>query len=47
MDLNKFTLKSQEALQAAQTKAIRFDHQEVDGEHRLLALIDISTVKTC
>ena len=33
MDLNKLTTKSQEALQAAQTKALRFGHQEVDGEH--------------
>ncbi|MBW1998177.1 MAG: ATP-dependent chaperone ClpB [Deltaproteobacteria bacterium] len=40
MDLNKFTIKSQEALQAAQTKAIRYGHQEVDGEHLLLALVE-------
>ena len=42
MDLNKFTTKSQEALQAAQTKAIRYGHQEVDGEHLLLALLEQS-----
>jgi len=42
MDLNKFTVKSQEALQAAQTKAIRFGHMEVDGEHLLLALLEQS-----
>ncbi len=40
MDINKFTTKSQEALQAAETKAIRFGHIEVDGEHLLLALIE-------
>ncbi len=40
MDFNKFTVKSQEAIQAAQTKAIRFGHQEVDGEHLLLALME-------
>jgi len=40
MDLNKFTLKCQEALQAAQTKAINFNHQEVDGEHLLLVLLE-------
>ncbi len=40
MDLNKFTTKLQEALQAAQTKAIRFGHMEVEGEHLLLALIE-------
>ena len=42
MDLNKFTVKSQEALQAAQTKAIRYGHMEVDGEHLLLALLEQS-----
>ena len=42
MDLNKFTVKSQEALQSAQTKAIRYGHQEVDGEHLLLALLEQS-----
>ncbi|MDR3568037.1 MAG: ATP-dependent chaperone ClpB [Syntrophobacteraceae bacterium] len=40
MDINKFTNKSQEALQAAETKAIRFGHMEVDGEHLLLALLE-------
>jgi len=42
MDLNKFTVKCQEALQAAQTKAINFNHQEVDGEHLLLVLLEQS-----
>ncbi len=42
MDMNQFTLKCQEALQEAQTKAIRYNHQEVDGEHLLLALLDQS-----
>lgn len=40
MDINKLTLKSQEALQTAQTKAIRFGHLEIDGEHLLLALLE-------
>ncbi len=40
MDLNKFTVKCQEALQAAQTKALRYGHMEVDGEHLLLALLE-------
>src|SRR5271157_3284558 len=40
MDINKFTTKSQEALQAAETKAIRFGHIEVDGEHLLLAMLE-------
>ena len=37
MDLNRLTQKSQEALHDAQTKALRFGHTEVDGEHLLLA----------
>ena len=40
MDMNRLTQKSQEALQDAQTKALRFGHTEVDGEHLLLALLD-------
>ena len=40
MDINKFTTKSQEAMQAAETKAIRFGHIEVDGEHLLLAMLE-------
>ncbi|MBF0101239.1 MAG: ATP-dependent chaperone ClpB [Desulfobacterales bacterium] len=40
MDLNKLTIKSQEAVQDAQTKAIRFGHQEIDGEHLFLSMLD-------
>jgi ATP-dependent Clp protease ATP-binding subunit ClpB len=40
VDLNRLTQKSQEALHDAQTKALRFNHTEVDGEHLLLALLD-------
>ena len=40
MDAQKLTQKSQEALHDAQTKALRFGHTEVDGEHLLLALLD-------
>jgi ATP-dependent Clp protease ATP-binding subunit ClpB len=43
MDMNRLTQKSQEALHDAQTKAIRFGHTEVDGEHLLLALLDDSS----
>src|SRR5438128_11489768 len=39
MQFDKFTLKSQEALQEAQRAAHGFSHQEVDGEHLLLALV--------
>ncbi|MGQ9485215.1 MAG: ATP-dependent chaperone ClpB [Desulfosoma sp.] len=42
MDLNKFTIKSQEALQSAQNKAVKYGHVEVDGEHLLAALLEQS-----
>lgn len=37
---DKFTLKSQEALQAAQDSAAKRHHQQIDTEHMLLALLD-------
>jgi ATP-dependent Clp protease ATP-binding subunit ClpB len=40
VDPSRLTQKSQEALHDAQTKALRFGHPEVDGEHLLLALVD-------
>ncbi len=40
MDVNKFTQKSQEALQSAQNNAVRLGHQEMDVEHLLLALVE-------
>ena len=39
MQLDKLTLKSQEALQEAQRIAHGYSHQEVDCEHLLLALL--------
>src|SRR6266481_3912042 len=39
MQLDRLTIKSQEALQEAQRIAQGFSHQEVDGEHLLLAII--------
>ncbi|HRV71623.1 MAG TPA: ATP-dependent chaperone ClpB [Thermovirgaceae bacterium] len=39
MDLNKLTIKSQEALSSAQNIAVTMGHTEVDGEHLLLALL--------
>lgn len=42
MDPNKLTQKTQEALQSAQVRAIRMGHQEVDGEHLLIALCEQS-----
>src|SRR5437867_2359566 len=40
MDLNKFTEKSQAALMEAQTLATRDQHQAVDVEHLMLALLE-------
>jgi ATP-dependent Clp protease ATP-binding subunit ClpB len=40
MDMNRFTEKAQEALSAAQSKAIRSGHQQVDVEHLLSALLE-------
>jgi len=39
MNLNKFTLKSQEALERAHSYAAEFSHPQVEPEHLLLALI--------
>jgi ATP-dependent Clp protease ATP-binding subunit ClpB len=39
MDLNKFTQRSQEALQEAQIIAMRMGHQLIDGEHLMLSLL--------
>ncbi len=40
MQQDRLTLKSQEALQEAQRIAHGFSHQEMDGEHLLLAMVD-------
>src|SRR5580704_16331875 len=40
MDINRYMEKAQEALQAAQKLGIRFNHQQIDVEHLLLALLD-------
>ncbi|MDH3255669.1 MAG: AAA family ATPase, partial [Acidobacteriota bacterium] len=39
MDIGKLTQKAQEAIQEAQTLVVRFGHQQVDGEHLLVALL--------
>src|SRR6266850_1524186 len=39
MQMDRLTIKSQEALREAQRFAQGFSHQEVDGEHLLLAMI--------
>ena len=40
MDMNRLTEKSREALQSAQTMAVRHGHQEVDTPHLLSALLE-------
>ena len=40
MDANRFTEKAREALADAQKLAAKFDHQQIDAEHVLLALLD-------
>nr|WP_321368558.1 ATP-dependent chaperone ClpB [uncultured Desulfuromusa sp.] len=40
IDLNRTTQKVQEALQEAQSHALRLRHVEIDGEHLLLALCE-------
>src|SRR5687767_2475220 len=42
MRTDRLTIKAQEALQAAQQIAARYSHQELDGEHLLLALLEQS-----
>src|SRR6266542_2892724 len=40
MDFNRLTEKLQEATRAAQNKAVRYGHQQVDIEHLLVALLE-------
>src|SRR5437667_3047738 len=40
MQWERFTVKAQEALQSAQATAQQYSHQEIDGEHLMLALMD-------
>ncbi len=40
MNPEKLTLKSQQAIEQAQQLSVGFGHQEVDGEHLLLALLE-------
>ncbi len=41
MDLSKLTQKARETIQAAQVKAVRYGHQELDGEHLFLVLLEL------
>src|SRR5262245_58833018 len=40
MQMDRWTIKAQEALQGAQHIAQRLSHQEIDGEHLLLSLLE-------
>src|SRR5215471_17657527 len=40
MDINRFTEKLQEAVRSAQSKAVRYGHQQIDVEHLLAALLE-------
>jgi ATP-dependent Clp protease ATP-binding subunit ClpB len=40
VDINRFTEKLQEALSAAQSKAVQYGHQQVDTEHLVLSLLE-------
>src|ERR1051326_2526057 len=40
MDVNRFTEKAQEALRAAQSKAVRLSHQQMDVEHFMSTLLE-------
>ncbi len=40
MDINRFTEKMQEAIRAAQSMATRLNHQQLDAEHVLAALLE-------
>lgn len=40
MDINRFTEKVQQALQASQSAATRLGHQQLDVEHLLMALLE-------
>jgi ATP-dependent Clp protease ATP-binding subunit ClpB len=40
MDLNRLTEKAQQAVMASQSTAVRMNHQQIDVDHLLLALLD-------
>src|SRR5712691_2800707 len=42
MQFDRFTIKAQEALQGAQGVAHKYSHQQIDGEHLMLALLEQS-----
>ena len=42
MNISKFTQKSQEAIAAAEKLAVQNGNQQIDEEHLLVALLNIS-----
>jgi ATP-dependent Clp protease ATP-binding subunit ClpB len=40
MNIDRMTQKAQEALKDWQAVAVRYGHQEIDGEHMLKALLE-------
>jgi ATP-dependent Clp protease ATP-binding subunit ClpB len=40
MDINRFTERVQEALHGAQTKAVRYSHQQIDVEHLMATMLE-------
>ncbi len=40
MDINRFTEKLQQGVRAAQSKAVRYGHQQIDSEHLISALLE-------
>jgi ATP-dependent Clp protease ATP-binding subunit ClpB len=40
MNIDRMTQKAQEAIKDSQTVAVRYGHQEIDGEHLLKALVE-------
>ncbi len=41
MNLNNFTIKSQEAIQQAQQIAQGFEHQQIENEHIFKAIFEV------
>ena len=45
MNLNAFTLKSQELVQTAQQLAQEFSHAQIDNDHFLSALLEVDSLQ--
>ena len=41
MNLNNFTIKSQEAIQQAQQLAQTYEHQQIENEHLFKAIFEV------